>query len=176
MVTNVNMSGTYTAGGSPINQGTILAPQNAPIVVTDNGSGAILERHGAVQMPAEMLVRDNQLTFEFIGHYTLNCEDPSHSTLWSRIDSTSTIELGGSLLPLQDDLKLLPLPFFDSAVNLHPYVPIIFMSQPSPKGLEAAGIIASWFGILTDSRPVRFPVSFGIDTNRERDRDRREYR
>ncbi len=27
--------------------------------------------------------------------------------------------------------------------------------------MQAAGIIASWFGILTDSRPVRFPVSFG---------------
>ena len=27
--------------------------------------------------------------------------------------------------------------------------------------MQAAGIISSWFGILTDYRPVRFPVSFG---------------
>ena len=38
-------------------------------------------------------------------------------------------------------------------------VSIVFLSQPSPKALQAAGIVASWFGILTDSRPVRFPVS-----------------
>ncbi|MDE3106385.1 MAG: cellulose biosynthesis cyclic di-GMP-binding regulatory protein BcsB, partial [Acidobacteriota bacterium] len=108
-----------------------------------------------------MLVHDNELTFEFIGHYTMNCEDPSHSTLWSHVDTTSTIELAGTLLPLQNDLKLLPLPFYDSAVNLHPVVPIVFLSQPSPKALQAAGIVASWFGILTDFRPVRFPVSIG---------------
>jgi cellulose synthase (UDP-forming) len=159
VVTNVNMSGTYSEGGSPTNAGTILAPQNEPILVTQNGNSAVLE--ATLEMPAEMLVRDNQVTFEFIGHYTLNCEDPSHSTLWSRVDATTSIELAGNLLPLQDDLKLLPLPFYDSAVNLHPSVPIVFMSQPSPKAMQAAGIIASWFGILTDYRPVRFPVTFG---------------
>ena len=173
VVTNVNMTGTYTAGGSPTDQGTILAPQNQPIVVTANGNAA--EQDYTLDMPADMLVRDNQITFEFIGHYTLNCEDPSHSTLWARVDSTTTIELAGNLLPLQDDLKLLPLPFYDSAVNLHPSVPIVFMSQPSPKAMQAAGILASWFGILTDYRPVRFPVSFGTIPTRECDIDRGEY-
>jgi cellulose synthase (UDP-forming) len=114
-----------------------------------------------VTLPSDMLVRNNELTFEFVGHYTMQCEDPSHSTLWSHVDNNSTIELAGALLPLQNDLKLLPLPFYDSAVNLHPSIPIVFLSQPSPKALQAAGIMASWFGILTDSRPVRFPVSVG---------------
>src|SRR6202012_1863208 len=61
VVTNVNMSGTYTAGGSPVNQGTILAPQNQPIVVTENANGATMD--ATLQMPAEMLVRDNHVTF-----------------------------------------------------------------------------------------------------------------
>ena len=108
-----------------------------------------------------MLVHDNELTFEFVGHYALKCEDPSHSALWSQIDTNSTIELAGSLLPLHNDLKLLPLPFYDAAVNLRPGIPIVFLTQPSPKALQAAGIVASWFGILADSRPVRFPVSVG---------------
>ncbi len=112
-------------------------------------------------LPANMLVRENQLTFEFIGHYALKCEDPSNSTLWSHIDTNSSLEFSGSLSPLQDELKLLPAPFYDSAIDLHPVVPIVFLTQPSPKALQAAGIIASWFGILADSRPVRFPVSVG---------------
>ena len=128
------------------------------LVVTRNENNALLE--ATLTLPAEMLVHDNELTFEFIGHYTMNCEDPSHSTLWSHVDTNSTIEIAGSLLPLQNDLKLLPLPFYDAAVNLHPVIPIVFLSQPSPKALQAAGIVASWFGILTD-RPVRFPVSLG---------------
>ena len=135
------------------------AEEQETLVVTRNENNALLE--ATLTLPAEMLVHDNELTFEFIGHYTMNCEDPSHSTLWSHVDTTSTIELAGALLPLQNDLKLLPLPFYDSAVNLHPVIPIVFLSQPSPKALQAAGIVASWFGILTDFRPVRYPVSLG---------------
>lgn len=123
-------------------------------------NNALIE--ASLELPAEMLVHDNQITFEFIGHYTLQCEDPSHSTLWAHVDANSAIELQGSLLPLQDDLKLLPLPFYDAAVNLHPVIPIVFLNQPTVKGLQAAGIVASWFGLLpTDYRAVRFPVSFG---------------
>jgi cellulose synthase (UDP-forming) len=124
-----------------------------------NENNALLE--ATLNMPADLLVHSNTLTFEFIGHYTLQCEDPSHSTLWSHVDSNSTIELAGSLLQLQNDLKLLPLPFYDSAVNLHPVIPIVFLSQPSPQALRAAGIVASYFGMLTNDHPVHFPVSFG---------------
>ncbi len=127
--------------------------------VTRNENNALLEAD--LTMPAEMLVHNNELTFEFIGHYTLQCEDPSHSTLWSHVDSSSRIELAGTLLPLQNDLKLLPLPFYDAAVNLHPVIPIVFLGQPSPSALRAAGIVASYFGVLTNDHPVRFPVSFG---------------
>jgi cellulose synthase (UDP-forming) len=128
--------------------------------------GAILDERNALleatlTMPADLLVHSNELTFEFIGHYTLQCEDPSHSTLWSHVDSNSTIELAGSLIPLQNDLKLLPLPFYDSAVNLHPVIPIVFLSQPTPQAIRAAGIVASYFGILTNDHPVHFPVTFG---------------
>jgi cellulose synthase (UDP-forming) len=115
----------------------------------------------AVPLPADLLVHDNQITFEFIGHYELQCEDPWNSTLWSHVDAKSTIELAGSQIPLVSDLSVLPLPFYDSAVTSQPTVPIVFLSQPSSKGLQAAGIIASWFGILNNHRPMRFPVSIG---------------
>ncbi len=130
-------------------QGGMSNVQNSPLL------------SATLAMPAGMLVHTNELTFEFIGHYTYKCEDPSHSTLWAHVDANSTVELAGTLLPLQNDLKLLPLPFYDVAVNLHPQVPIVFTSQPSPKALQAAGTVASWFGILTDYRPVHFPVSLG---------------
>ncbi len=60
VVTNVNMTGTYAMGGSPTNEGTILAPQNEPIVVTQNSNGVVMD--AVLQMPAEMLVRDNHIT------------------------------------------------------------------------------------------------------------------
>jgi len=135
-------------------------PANGPTAsITRDESSALFE--ATVALPAEMLIRDNQLTFEFVGHYTMECEDPSHTTLWSHVDPTTTMELTGTLLPLHNDLRLLPLPFYDAAVNLHPVIPVVFEGRPSPKALQAAGIVASWFGILTDYRSVRFPVSIG---------------
>ena len=161
----VSLNGTLFATIPVVQQPSIIGTEQNDLTPEQKISSARAENNAlmvaTLVMPAEMLVHSNELTFEFIGHYTMQCEDPSHSTLWAHVDSTTTLELAGVLLPLQNDLKLLPLPFYDAAVNLHPSVPIVFLSQPSPKTLQAAGIVASWFGILTDYRPVRFPVSLG---------------
>ena len=144
---NVSLNGTMFA----------TVPVNPAASAVDQGSAL----ESRLTLPPDLLVHDNQLTFQFIGHYATQCEDPTNSTLWSRIDTNSTIELAGSLLPLANDLKAFPLPFYDSGMNPHPAIPIVFLSQPSPKAMQAAGIIASWFGILNGYRPVRFPVSVG---------------
>jgi cellulose synthase (UDP-forming) len=143
-----------------------LAVNQQPAAVSAMDSDHKSDDHGApleatVTLPAAILAHDNVLTFEFVGHYALKCEDPTYSTLWSQVDNDSTIELAGSLTPLHDDLKMLPLPFYDAGINLRPVIPIVFLTQPSSKALQAAGIVASWFGILADSRPVRFSVSIG---------------
>jgi cellulose synthase (UDP-forming) len=130
---------------------------NAP--VNGGDQNGLLE--ATLALPAELLVHDNQIAFEFIGHYASQCEDPANSTLWSEVDAHSTIELAGSQLLLANDLNLLPLPFYDSEVNPQPTVPIVFLTQPSSEAIQAAGIVASWFGILGGSRPVRFSVSIG---------------
>jgi cellulose synthase (UDP-forming) len=138
----------------------VMAPNSAQTANSPHSeNNSLLE--SAITLPAELLAPDNELTFEFIGHYDTKCEDPSHSTLWAHIDNNSTIEFAGTLIPLEDNLKLLPAPFYDSKINLRPAIPIAFLTQPSPKALQAAGIVASWFGVLADSRPIRFPVSIG---------------
>ncbi len=60
-----------------------------------------------------------------------------------------------------NDLSLLPLPFYDSATEQHPAVPMVFLSPPTSKAMRAAGVIASWFGILADERALRFAVTLG---------------
>ena len=159
---NVSLNGTLFAT-LPVTAQPAGVPAHSEGLTAEtirHENNALLE--STLTLPAEMLVHHNELTFEFVGHYAMKCEDPSHSTLWSHVDNNSTIELAGSLIPLHDDLKLLPAPFYDSTVNLRPVIPIVFMGQPSLKALQAAGVVASWFGILTDSRPIRFPVSIGM--------------
>ena len=156
---NGTLFATLPVTNQPLASRAVSASDINGAVITQSENNALME--ATLTLPADMLVHNNELVFEFIGHYTMQCEDPSNSALWAHVDANSSIELAGTLLPLQNDLKLLPLPFYDAAVNLHPVIPVVFLTQPSPKALQAAGIVASWFGLLTDSHPVRFPVSFG---------------
>jgi len=139
--------------------GSLFATLAVSQLVNPSQQTEMLE--AALTLPADLLVHDNTINFEFIGHYAQQCEDPTNSTLWSQIDSSSTIELAGSQIAAANDLSALPLPFYEPGVNLQPSVPIVFLAQPSPKDMQAAGIVASWLGIHNGSRPVRFPVSIG---------------
>jgi cellulose synthase (UDP-forming) len=114
-----------------------------------------------VNLPADLLVHDNQLTFQLIAHYAPQCEDPLNSTLWADVDGTTAVQLTGELLALSNDLKMLPAPFFDNDTNQRPVIQMVFLSPPSAKALQAAGVIASWLGVINESHPVRFSVSLG---------------
>ena len=158
---NVSLNGTLVATlPVTVQPVAVIAPSAGQTASTPhNENNSLLE--ATLTLPAEAMKRSNELTFEFIGHYAATCEDPSNSALWSHVDNTSTIEFAGSLIQQSNDLKLLPAPFYDSKVNLHPVIPIVFLTQPSPKTLQAAGIVASWFGILAEAHPARFPVTVG---------------
>ena len=136
--------------------GTVFATLPVPETASN---GAVIESD--VVVPSDLLVRNNQLTFEFIGHYAQTCEDPTNSALWAHVDLNTRIAIAGDLLPLTDDLKQLPLPFFDAQLAKPPVIPIVFGVTPSLTGLEAAGVLSSWFGVLGDYRAMRFPVSVG---------------
>lgn len=101
----------------------------------------------------------NKLKFKLIGHYTYKCEDPMHSSLWLELSNMGSIQLTLAPLTLENDLKLLPLPFFDRRDNANLNLPFVFASQPSLGTLKAAGVTASWFGGLASYRGARFPVS-----------------
>jgi len=59
----------------------------------------------------------NRFRFQFIGHYTMECEAPNHSSLWATISNESQLDLSLRQIPLRDDLALLPAPFFDPRDN-----------------------------------------------------------
>ena len=67
----------------------------------------------------------------------------------------------GDLLPMADDLKQLPMPFLDPAVIQPLSIPVVFATAPSFKAIQAAGVVTSYFGMISESRPVRFPVHIG---------------
>ena len=86
----------------------------------------------------------------------MNCEDPANTALWARVHPNTSIDIRGDLLPLADDLKQLPVPFVDPAVVQPVSIPVVFPAQPSFKAIQAAGIVASYFGLVSADRPCVF--------------------
>lgn len=107
----------------------------------------------------------NRIGFQAVQHYTNapdQCENPTHSSLWSVISNRSYIEVQFAPLSVSPSLERLPRPFFDAGDTRMLDLPFAFADATPGKGsLRAAAILASWFGAQADYRGARFPVSIG---------------
>ena len=106
-----------------------------------------------------MLSGFNRVRLVLIGHYTMECEDAMHSSLWTDISPQSEIVTSTQPLTLRNDLSTLPAPFFDRHDNRDQSIPFVFGGQPSLAVVHAAGVVATWAGAIGDYRRTRFPVS-----------------
>ncbi len=109
-----------------------------------------------------LIGHDNRVLFRFIGHYTLGCEDPLHSSLWLVLSNNTTITTQLQKLLLPNDLSQLPAPFYDAKDMQGLNLPFVFASKVSTSTLQAAGTVASWFGSLASYKGATFPTS--LDT------------
>ncbi|WP_374618402.1 cellulose biosynthesis cyclic di-GMP-binding regulatory protein BcsB [Pandoraea sp.] len=112
-----------------------------------------------IPLDPRMLSDFNRVRLVLIGHYTMECEDPMHSSLWADISPQSEIVTSTQPLTLRNDLASLPAPFFDRHDNRDQTVPFVFGAPPSLAVVHAAGVVATWAGAFGDYRRTRFPVS-----------------
>ncbi|MFS2160419.1 cellulose biosynthesis cyclic di-GMP-binding regulatory protein BcsB [Pseudomonas sp. Pseusp122] len=131
----------------------------ASIALAKDTAGSLQNR--TVDIPAQLITEKNRLSMQFIGHYTMGCEDPTHSSLWAKVSNNSVLELQTTPLTMPDDLATLPAPFFDPRDARKLSLPFVFASAPSGGVLEAAGALSSWFGALAKFRGANFPVQIG---------------
>lgn len=123
--------------------------------------GAGQPQSKVVDIPAQMITEFNRLSLQFIGHYTMSCEDPQHSSLWARINNDTRLDLQVSPFVLPNDLAILPLPFFDRRDDRDVTLPVVMGTAPDNTTLEAAGALASWIGAAkSHSRIATFPTYF----------------
>ena len=113
-----------------------------------------------VDIDPRLITDFNRIRLQLIGHYTLECEDPLHSSLWASISNQSQIELTTRMLTLPTDLALLPAPFFDRRDSRRLELPFVFGAHPSMESLQASGVIASWLGAQASYRGARFSANF----------------
>jgi len=129
----------------------------ASLALPKEGAGTPVTQ--IVDLPAHLFTEYNQLTVQLIGHYTTGCEDPLHSSLWATISNASMLELVTDSAPQANDLALLPEPFFDARDGRSLSLPIVFAGAPDNRTLEAAGTLASWFGMRAKGRVLNFPAA-----------------
>jgi hypothetical protein len=128
----------------------------ASVPLPKESAGSLQKR--TVEIPPKLITEFNRLSVQFIGHYTMGCENPLHSSLWAKISNDSTLEIQTSPLALANDLAIMPLPFFDRRDARPLNLPFIFGAAPDNGTLEAAGILSSWFGALASYRGAKFPT------------------
>lgn len=129
------------------------------IPVPNEQGGQALQK--VIDIPPRLIGEFNRLNIELIGHYTMDCEDPAHSSLWANVGNDSVLELSVNALGLANDLAFLPEPFFDRRDSRPLNLPIVFARTPDAAQLEAAGTISSWFGALAGFRGASFPAAVG---------------
>jgi cellulose synthase (UDP-forming) len=115
----------------------------------------------SLPLPAESLVRNNQLTFEFTGGTLLQLESNAKSVALASIGASSRVLIAGDSVPFNRDVSLLPLPLFDPDLQTTSSIAFVFPTNPSPATLQAASIVASWLGILTSTKPIHYTVAIG---------------
>ena len=123
-------------------------------LTTDSAGGS----EKVIDIDPKLFVEYNQLGLQLIAHYTMDCEDPVHTTLWAIVSNKSVLELESRALELPRDLNLLPKPFFDARDSRKLTLPFVFAGTPGLEELDAAGVIASYFGALADYRGASYPT------------------
>jgi hypothetical protein len=130
----------------------------ATVALDKDGAGRMVSHE--FELDPRLFTDFNSLRFQLVGHYTLtSCEDPLHSSIWTQISPSSSLELSMTPLNLPNSLAMLPAPFFDRRDDGRLTLPMVMPAQPKPVVQQAAGLVASWFGAQASYHQARFPVS-----------------
>ncbi len=114
-----------------------------------------------VAVPAELFLSENTLTFELIGSCTAGCDEEDEMGVWASVEPSTELHTSGTYLLLPNNLAVLPAPFFDPSAQRVSELPFVLEEHPDSVLLQAAGIVASWFGIKADYHGIHFPVQVG---------------
>lgn len=113
-----------------------------------------------ISLPLHLFGENNRIRLQLIGHYTLDCEDPLHSSLWANISNLSQLIIKTESVILPNDLSLLPAPFYDKKDFRDFRLPFVFTEKVDENVLAAAGTVSSWLGQLAGTKKGSYPVSY----------------
>ncbi|WP_345827528.1 cellulose biosynthesis cyclic di-GMP-binding regulatory protein BcsB [Pantoea sp. BRR-3P] len=114
-----------------------------------------------LDIPAAMVVSSNNLSFKINDADKLLCEKESAQQYQVSILPKTTLSLEGQQLNIGTSLRNFPRPFIDAQRMTPASVSFGFATNVAPDSISAAALVASWMGIQSDYRGIRFPVVRG---------------
>ena len=114
-----------------------------------------------LDIPAAMVVSSNNLSFQINDADKLLCEKQGASQYQVTILPKTVLSLEGQQLNIGTSLRNFPRPFLDPLRMTPSSVTMGFASAVTPEAVSAAAQVASWLGIQSDYRGIRFPVVRG---------------
>jgi len=131
----------------------------ASIPMPPDQAGA--QRSEDIAIDPRLVADFNRITFH-IESPLAECADPQRrNEPLLRIHDTSGIALQTIRIALRDDLASLPRPFFDARDPRRLDLAFAFAEKPAGAAIEAAGVVASWFGALAGYRGAVFTAHLG---------------
>jgi cellulose synthase (UDP-forming) len=160
----LNLTYHFSSGVLPRTGSIKVSVNNTPVGEIDAPEQPMrVGEYGYASFPVspDVLIRNNSLTFEFRGGTALSREDSVQSAVLGNVGASSTLLIAAEKIPARKDLSVLPLPLFDADLQTSTTIPFCFMTEPSMKTMQAAGVVASWFGVLQSAAPIHFSASVG---------------
>jgi cellulose synthase (UDP-forming) len=154
----------------PISYSPSLDPANSQLSVLLNGQtihSVVLNPIGGTSSTLEfdvnpnLFLRDNNLVFKLTAKrvgQAAQCADDE--AVWAEISNRAELRLSVDRLSLAPDLANLPMPFFDRRDASQLDLPFVFFSRPPVPVIQAASVVASYWGVESAYRGARFPVHF----------------
>ena len=146
-----------------------MAKRGSHLEITLNGQPIgtlpLNNRGGPVRydltLPFEYIGTANNFNFKVADDDEFSCMVDYTRRYMVSILPDSTLSLEGHRLEIGSDLSMFPMPFFDPYDVTKSDVKIVLPKQPDADSISAAAMLASWFGVRSDYRGVKFSASFG---------------
>ena len=163
LVDAANLSVRYAVDHLPLRSTASLniALNDVEVATVPLSSASLPLETQIITLPPDLLVHDNALSFRLSRQCAAPCKEIPNDSATLRIEPSTELETSGTVLALPNRLSILPSPFFDPSVHRPVVLPFVFASQPDLPTLRAAGVVASWYGVLADYRGTHFAASIG---------------
>ncbi len=135
---------------------------NEPIGSVALGKAAGPKARAEFTFTPALLSTDNRLQFRFTlkGQGARACMLDRDRAVWVNIEPATFIYLSTTRLPVADDLASLPRPFADPKDPLPLSLPFVLPPDAEPEVLQAAGMVAGYFGLIAGNKGATFPVQY----------------